>query len=68
MLERSEVERLAATGDATLAELCRVYLRVLDAPVVTASEILAPGKATLTGTSVWADWSEEGRSYRLLRD
>lgn len=67
MLDRTRVEELQAAG-GDVAELCRMYLRVLDAPLVTASEILAPGKATLTGTSVWADWSEEGRSYRLLRD
>lgn len=67
MLDRTKVEELQAAG-GDVAELCRVYLRVLDAPVVTASEILAPGKAMVTGDAVWADWSEEGRAYRLVRE
>ena len=32
MLDRDEVERIRAASGPAIAELCRVYLAVLDAP------------------------------------
>lgn len=65
MLERDEVEKLLAAGAP--AELCRAYLALLDAPVVSATAILAPMRAEMTAEQpVWGDWSEEGRRYRLV--